>query len=130
VDVALASYRPKLAICAGGLTLAAAAAFKKSWVWWMVGALIFTLGLFFQWNNENTNETKIRTRIWNLGSSAVTRPTLVFSLKQQLAFDTAKQGLLHERGKWNDTTNLNSERYLYLKGQTVNGWAQIPLQNS
>ena len=34
--VALASYNPKLAIGAGGLTLAAAAALKKNWAWWVL----------------------------------------------------------------------------------------------
>jgi hypothetical protein len=55
--VALASYNPKLAIGAGGLTLAAAAAFKKNCAWWMAGVLILASGLFFQWN-QNRNEIK------------------------------------------------------------------------
>jgi hypothetical protein len=49
--VALAAFNPKLAIGAGGLTLAAAATLKKSWAWWMVGLVALALGLFFQWNN-------------------------------------------------------------------------------
>ena len=56
--VALAAYSHKLAIGAGGLTLAAAAAFKKSWVWWMIGALLLALGLLFQWNTQNKNEAR------------------------------------------------------------------------
>jgi hypothetical protein len=49
---ALAVYNPKLAIGAGGLTLAAAALYKKDWSWWIVGALILVIGLFFQWNQK------------------------------------------------------------------------------
>jgi hypothetical protein len=49
---ALAVYNPKLAIGAGGLTLAAAAVFKKDWSWWIVGVLILVIGLFFQWNQK------------------------------------------------------------------------------
>jgi hypothetical protein len=45
---ALAVYNPKLAIGAGGLTLAAAALYKKDWSWWIVGLLIVVIGLFFQ----------------------------------------------------------------------------------
>jgi len=48
---ALAAFNPKLAIGAGGLTLAAAATFKKSWTWWLVGALITLIGLCFQFND-------------------------------------------------------------------------------
>ncbi len=51
--VALASYNPKLAVGAGGLTLVAAAFYKKGWSWWIVGVLILALGLFFQWNHKN-----------------------------------------------------------------------------
>jgi len=54
---ALASYSPTLAIGAGGLTLVTAAALKKTWDWWIVGLLVLPLGVFFQWNNPNTNRT-------------------------------------------------------------------------
>jgi hypothetical protein len=54
--VALASYSPKLAIGAGGLTLAAAAALRKNWSWWIVGTLLLVLGLFFQWNSNKNNK--------------------------------------------------------------------------
>jgi len=50
---ALAAYRPKLALGAGGLTLVVAALYKKDWRWWVVGILILALGIFFQWNNNN-----------------------------------------------------------------------------
>ena len=49
---ALAVYNPKLAIGAGGLTLAAAALYKKDWSWWIVGLLIVVIGLFFQWHKK------------------------------------------------------------------------------
>ena len=49
---ALAVYNPKLAIGAGGLTLAAAAHYKKDWSWWIVGLLIMVIGLFFQWHKK------------------------------------------------------------------------------
>ncbi len=49
---ALAVYNPKLAIGAGGLTLAAAALYKKDWSWWIVGTVIFVIGLFFEWNQK------------------------------------------------------------------------------
>ena len=50
--VALASHNPKLAIAGGGLTLVAAAFYKKGWSWWIAGALILAVGLLFQWNNS------------------------------------------------------------------------------
>ena len=50
---ALAVYNPKLAIGAGGLTLAAAALYKKDWSWWSVGIVILALGLFFEWNDKD-----------------------------------------------------------------------------
>jgi hypothetical protein len=49
---ALAVYNPKLAIGAGGLTLAAAALYQKDWSWWIVGLLIVVIGLFFQWHKK------------------------------------------------------------------------------
>ena len=51
---ALASYNPKLAMGAGGLTLLAAAIYKKGPTWWIVGVLILALGLFFQWWNDQS----------------------------------------------------------------------------
>lgn len=50
---ALASYDPKLAIGAGGLTLAVAAIYRKDWRWWIAGVLISIVGLFFLWTNQN-----------------------------------------------------------------------------
>jgi hypothetical protein len=49
---AVAIYNPKLAIGAGGLTLAAAALYKKDWSWWIVGLLMVVIGLFFQWHRK------------------------------------------------------------------------------
>jgi hypothetical protein len=51
---ALAVYDPKLAMGAGGLTLLAAAIFKKGPTWWIVGVLILALGLIFQWWNDQS----------------------------------------------------------------------------
>ena len=51
---ALAAYNPKLAMGAGGVTLLLAALYKKGWPWWIAGVLIVVLGLFFQWNEQNT----------------------------------------------------------------------------
>ncbi len=45
---ALVSYDPKLAIVAGGLTLAVAAVYKKDWRWWIAAVLILAAGLLFQ----------------------------------------------------------------------------------
>jgi hypothetical protein len=53
---ALAAYNPKLAIGAGGLTLAAAALYKKDWNWWLVGILLVILGMFFHWNKMAKTE--------------------------------------------------------------------------
>lgn len=50
---ALAAYNPKLAMGAGGLTLAVAAIFKKGWSWWLLGGLLLALGLFFYWGNPD-----------------------------------------------------------------------------
>ena len=50
---ALAAYSPKLAIGAGGLTLAIAGIYKKGWSWWAVGMLIVALGLLFYWSDQN-----------------------------------------------------------------------------
>src|SRR3989442_6417074 len=44
---ALAAYDPKLGMGAGGLTLAIAAVFKKSWRWWVVGIVTFVVALIF-----------------------------------------------------------------------------------
>jgi hypothetical protein len=49
----LASYDPKLAIGAGALALAVAAMYKKDWRWWIAGALILIVGLFFQSTNQD-----------------------------------------------------------------------------
>jgi hypothetical protein len=59
--VVLASYNPKLAVGAGGLTLVAAAFYKKDWNWWIVGALIMAVGLLFQWNNSGRKKNNLRT---------------------------------------------------------------------
>ena len=50
---ALAAYNPKLALGAGGLTLAVAAIYKKGWSWWVVGVLIVALGFFFYWSDQS-----------------------------------------------------------------------------
>lgn len=50
---ALASYDPKIAIGAGGLTLAVAAIYKKDWHWWIAGVLILIVGLFFLWTSQD-----------------------------------------------------------------------------
>jgi len=49
---ALAAYDPTLGMGVGGLTLVVAAAYKKGWSWWIVGAVILALGLFFRWNKN------------------------------------------------------------------------------
>jgi len=43
----------KLGMAAGGGTLAIAAIFKKGWTWWVLGAVILALALFFYWNKQN-----------------------------------------------------------------------------
>jgi hypothetical protein len=53
---ALASYDPKLAIGAGGLTLMAAAIGKKGAVWWIVGTLILIIGWVFYWTSQNEDK--------------------------------------------------------------------------
>jgi hypothetical protein len=51
---ALAASNPKLGMAAGGTTLAVAAIFKKSWEWWLVGALVLIVGLLFYWNKQQS----------------------------------------------------------------------------
>ena len=48
---ALAAYNPKLGMGAGGLTLLAAAVWKKNWVWWFVGCVVLLIGLLFYFMN-------------------------------------------------------------------------------
>jgi hypothetical protein len=53
---ALAAYNPKVGIGAGSLTLVAAAAWKKNWVWWLVGCVTLLIASFFYFtNNEKTD---------------------------------------------------------------------------
>jgi hypothetical protein len=53
---ALAAYNPKLGMGAGGLTLVAAAVWKKNWAWWFVGCVVLLIGLLFYFtNNEKTD---------------------------------------------------------------------------
>jgi hypothetical protein len=53
---ALAAYDPQLGMGAGGLTLAIAAIYKKDWRWWIVGAVILAVALFFYWENQKEPE--------------------------------------------------------------------------
>ena len=54
---ALTAYSPKLGIGAGGLTLVAAAVWKKSWVWWFVGCVVLLIGLLFYFTeNEKPDD--------------------------------------------------------------------------
>jgi hypothetical protein len=53
---ALGIYNPKLAIGAGGLTLAAAALYKKDWTWWFVSLTTIVLALFFLWYERTEKE--------------------------------------------------------------------------
>lgn len=53
---ALAAYNPKLAMAAGGGTLAVAAIFRKGWAWWALGALVLAVALFFYWNGQNADD--------------------------------------------------------------------------
>jgi hypothetical protein len=53
---ALAAYNPKLAIGAGGLTLAVAIFYKKDWSWWIVGMFVLVVGVFIQWNLKTEGE--------------------------------------------------------------------------
>jgi hypothetical protein len=55
---ALAAYDPKLGMGAGGLTLAIATVFKKSWRWWVVGIVILAVALFFYWDNQTSAELR------------------------------------------------------------------------
>jgi len=55
VGGALAAYSPPLALGAGGLTLLAAGYYRKSWHWWLVGALTVLLALIF-WRWEKAPE--------------------------------------------------------------------------
>jgi hypothetical protein len=56
VGGAVASYDPKLAIGAGGLTLLIAVIGKKGAGWWIVGAIVLVIGFFFYWNGQNEEE--------------------------------------------------------------------------
>jgi hypothetical protein len=53
---ALASYNPKPAMGAGGLTLLIAAIYKKGLRWWIVGGIVLTMGVFFQWNDQKSKQ--------------------------------------------------------------------------
>jgi hypothetical protein len=54
----LASYNPKLGIGAGGLTLVAAAVWKRNWAWWFVGCVVLLIGLlFYSTENEKTDDS-------------------------------------------------------------------------
>jgi hypothetical protein len=55
---ALAAYNPKLGMAAGGGTLVVAAIFKKGWAWWVLGAVILALALFFYWNKQNEEDSR------------------------------------------------------------------------
>lgn len=58
VGGALAAYNPKLGMTAGGATLAVAAIFKKNSGWWIVGALILAVGLFFYWHKQQSVKSR------------------------------------------------------------------------
>jgi hypothetical protein len=53
----LAAYQPKLAIGAGSLTLLIAATLKKSSAWWILGAFVLVLGIFFLWIDRDEEAT-------------------------------------------------------------------------
>jgi hypothetical protein len=53
---ALAAYNPKLAIGAGGLTLAVAIFYRKDLNWWIVGMFLLVVGVFIQWNLKTEEE--------------------------------------------------------------------------
>jgi hypothetical protein len=53
----LAAYQPKLAIGAGGLTLLIAATLKKGSTWWIFGAMVLVLGIFFLWIDRDEEVT-------------------------------------------------------------------------
>ena len=55
---ALAAYHPKLGMAAGGGTLVIAAIFKKGWAWWVLGAVVLVLALFFYWNKQNSQDSE------------------------------------------------------------------------
>ena len=43
---------------AGGLTLVAAAVWKKNWTWWLVGCVVLLIGLLFYFTeNEKTDDS-------------------------------------------------------------------------
>jgi hypothetical protein len=48
----LALYKPSLALGAGGLTLAIAAIQKRSWQWWVLGALMVIVALLVLSSDE------------------------------------------------------------------------------
>jgi hypothetical protein len=47
---------PVVAIGVGGLTVAIAATYKKGWRWWIVGALMLALGVYFYWSDQNAEK--------------------------------------------------------------------------
>jgi len=53
---AVAAYNPKIGMGAGGLTLVAAAIWKKNWAWGLVGCVTLFIALLFCFmNNEKTD---------------------------------------------------------------------------
>jgi len=59
VGSALGVSSPRLALGVGGLTLLAAMYYRKSWQWWLVGALTVLLAVvFLKWDRRHKNETE------------------------------------------------------------------------
>jgi hypothetical protein len=90
---ALAAYNPKLAIGAGGLTLAAAALYKKDWSWWIVGIFILALAFFNGMIRMKRNDPifKFRKPTSNFaGRAKWNYPQRIFR-SHQLAFDRVKR---------------------------------------
>lgn len=56
---ALAAYNPKLGIAAGGLTLVAAAVWKKNWIWWLVGCVTLFIALLFYFTNTEKTDNPV-----------------------------------------------------------------------
>jgi len=54
-----AAYSPKLALAASGLMLLAAGYYRKSWHWWLVGALTMLFAsVFWKWEKGPEMEKK------------------------------------------------------------------------
>jgi cell division protein FtsW (lipid II flippase) len=60
--VGLAAASPELGMAFGGLTVIAAAIYKKGWQWWIVGIVVLISALFFYLDTQNKSRSGAKGR--------------------------------------------------------------------